>query len=89
MHRFILSVTIAISLAAAAGCAARPAHSAVAPSVSVAASTAKDPSWCPPGEMEVSYGDAREGAARTEEATVMKPNSTERPNIGAVHAAVY
>lgn len=89
MHRFILLVTIAISLAAAAGCGARPAHSAVSPSASVAENAAKDPSWCPPGEMEVSYGESREAAAHREEATVMKPNSSERPNRGAVHAAVY
>lgn len=88
MHRFILSVTIAISLSAAVGCGARPAHSAVSPSGSIA-DVSKDPSWCPPGEMEVSYGEGREGAEKKEEATGMKPNSSERPNIGAVHAAVY
>lgn len=89
MHRFILLVTLAISLSAAVGCGARPAHSAIAPSTSVA-DLSKDPSWCPPGEMEVSYGgEGREASGKKEEATVMKPNASARPNLGAVHAAVY
>ena len=88
MHRFILSVTIAISLAAAAGCGARAAHPVAAPSGAVA-DLSKDPSWCPPGQMEVSYGETPASAGHAEEATVIKPNATERPNIGAVHAAVY
>ncbi len=87
MHRFILSVTIAISLSAAVGCGAQSA-SAKAPATAVA-DLSKDPSWAPPGEMEVSYGESREAASKKDETIEMKPNASARPNIGAVHAAVY
>lgn len=89
MHRFICFVTAAIALSAAAGCGA---HATSAPPATSAAATtsATDPSWCPPEETEIAYGDdARDTQLRRPEATTIKPNASERPNLGAVHAAVY
>ena len=86
MNRFLLlSVTLIASLAAATGCA----HSTRA--ASVAEMSTSDPSWCPPGEMDLSIGDAREAAPKRGSArkVEMKPNTSQRPTRGAVHAAVY
>lgn len=87
MNRFLLlSVTLIASLAAATGCA----HSTRASSL--AEMSTNDPSWCPPGEMDLSIGDAREAApkrASAKRVETMKPNAAQRPTRGAVHAALY
>ena len=93
MNRFLLLVTIGASLAAAAGCGASAArHSAVPAATAVAEVSTSDPSWTPPGEMEVSYGeDAREASEprALRPSTEIKPNAADKPVRGAVHAAVY
>jgi hypothetical protein len=90
MKRFILSVTMVLSLAAAAGCGAHSARHSATPAASNVADLSSDPSWCPPGE-EFSVGDARGVApSKHEERNLeMKPNAAQRPTQGAVHAAVY
>lgn len=92
MYRFILSLTMVVSLAAASGCGATATarHSAT-PAGSNVADVSSDPSWCPPGE-DFQIGDARTTTPATpkrEEATTMHPNAAKRPTAGAVHAAVY
>lgn len=92
MYRFILSVTMVVSLAAASGCGAHAARHSATPAGSNVADVSMDPSWQPPGE-DFQIGDAR-GATATpsqkhEEASQLHPNAAKRPNAGAVHAAVY
>ena len=93
MNRFLLLVTIGASLAAATGCGASAArHSAVPANGAIAEVSTSDPSWSPPGEMEVSYGEdapdtAQQRAPRA--STEIKPNAAAKPVRGAVHAAVY
>lgn len=91
MYRFILSVTMVVSLAAASGCGAHAARHSATPAGSNVADVSQDPSWCPPGE-DFQIGEAR-GATATppkhEEASHIHPNAAKRPNAGAVHAAVY
>jgi hypothetical protein len=92
MHRCLLLVTIVASLAAAAGCSARGGRHAAVPGASVADhSTTNDPSWTPPGEMEVSYGEGRADVMRRtpKGSEQIKPNAAQKPMHGAVHAAVY
>lgn len=85
MTRFLLLVTMGVSLAAAAGCGASTHHSAIHSNTAVAS----DPSWCPPGE-EFSVGDGRSTQVKREHAsTQMKPNAAQRPTRGAVRAAIY
>jgi len=87
MTRFLLLVTMGVSLAAAAGCGAGTHHSAIHSGTAV--SQANDPSWCPPGE-EFSVGDGRAAQLKREQAsTQMKPNAAQRPTRGAVRAAIY
>jgi hypothetical protein len=50
MYRFILSVTMVVSLAAASGCGAHAARHSAVPAGSNVADVSSDPSWCPPGE---------------------------------------
>lgn len=90
MYRFILSVTMVVSLAAASGCGAHAARHSATPAGSNVADVSSDPSWCPPGE-EFSIGEARTTTPtiKKEEAIDMKPNAAKRPTAGAVHAAVY
>lgn len=90
MDRFILSVTMVVSLAAASGCGARAARHSATPAGANVADVSSDPSWCPPGE-DFQVGDARTAPSTTkrEEATTMHPNAAQRPSSGAVHAAVY
>ena len=93
MNQFLLLVTIGASLAAAAGCGASAArHSAVPAGTAVAEVSTSDPSWSPPGEMEISYGDDARGASEPttpRASTEIKPNAADKPVRGAVHAAVY
>lgn len=92
MYRFILSVTMIVSLAAASGCGATAARHSATPAASNVADVSSDPSWCPPGE-DFQIGEARATTATTaakhEEASTMHPNAAQRPTAGAVHAAVY
>jgi hypothetical protein len=91
MYRFILSVTMVVSLAAASGCGAHAARHSATPAGSNVADVSKDPSWCPPGE-DFQISEARTTttpAAKHEEASSMHPNAAKRPTSGAVHAAVY
>ena len=92
MYRFILSLTMVVSLAAASGCGASAAarHSATPAGTNVA-DVSSDPSWCPPGEdFQVSEAKTTATPApKREEATSIHPNAAKRPTTGAVHAAVY
>lgn len=91
MYRFILSVTMVVSLAAASGCGAQAARHSATPGGSNVADVSKDPSWCPPGE-DFQIGEARTTAAtpkKHEDASHIHPNAAQRPTNGAVHAAVY
>lgn len=91
MYRFILSVTMIVSLAAASGCGAQAARHSATPAGSTVADVSSDPSWCPPGE-DFQVNDARSTPSSTtkqEEATTLHPNAANRPTTGAVHAAVY
>jgi hypothetical protein len=91
MYRFILSVTMVVSLAAASGCGAAAARHSATPAGSNVADVSNDPSWCPPGE-DFQIGEARTATPTTtkhEEASSIHPNAAKRPTTGAVHAAVY
>jgi hypothetical protein len=88
MHRSLLVVTMVVSLAASAGCARSGLHSAVPNGTAV--SQANDPSWCPPGEdFQINDGHSAAAIKKEERSTEMKPNGAQRPQKGAVHAAVY
>jgi hypothetical protein len=91
MYRFILSVTMVVSLAAASGCGAHAARHSATPAGSNLADVSSDPSWCPPGE-DFQVGDAKTTAtpaAKHGDASRMHPNAANKPMSGAVHAAVY
>lgn len=91
MYRFILSVTMVVSLAAASGCGARAARHSATPAGSNVADVSTDPSWCPPGE-DFEVGDAKSTithGAKQDDPSRMHPNAAKRPTSGAVHAAVY
>ena len=92
MYRFILSVTMVVSLAAASGCGASAARHSATPAGSNVADVSKDPSWCPPGE-DFEIGEARATTTvapkKRNDASHIHPNAAKRPTTGAVHAAVY
>ena len=90
MYRFILSVTMVVSLAAASGCGAGAARHSATPAGSNVADVSSDPSWCPPGE-EFQVGDAKATLThvKRDDASHMQPNAAKRPTSGAVHAAIY
>jgi hypothetical protein len=91
MYRFILSVTMVVSLAAASGCGAQAARHSATPAGSNVADVSSDPSWCPPGE-DFQVGDAKTTAtpsAKHDDASHIHPNEAKKPTSGAVHAAVY
>jgi hypothetical protein len=92
MYRFILSVTMVVSLAAASGCGAHAARHSATPAGSNVADVSNDPSWCPPGE-DFQIGDARGATTSTpkkhDDASHIHPNAAKRPTTGAVHAALY
>lgn len=91
MYRFILSVTMVVSLAAASGCGAHGARHSAVPTGSNIADVSSDPSWCPPGE-DFTIVEGKANAAtplKKDDAIDMKPNAAKRPTAGAVHAAVY
>ena len=91
MYRFILSVTMVVSLAAASGCGAQSARHSAVPAGSNVADLSSDPSWCPPGE-DFMVGDARAATKTAKKERIIidvKPNAAKRPTTGAVHAAVY
>jgi hypothetical protein len=91
MYRFILSVTMVVSLAAASGCGATAARHSATPAGSNVADVSQDPSWCPPGE-DFQVGDAKTTtthAVKHEDASHIHPNAAKKPMSGAVHAAVY
>ena len=92
MYRFILSVTMVVSLAAASGCGASAARHSATPAGSNVADVSQDPSWCPPGE-DFQVGEAKAAHAtphtKRDDASHIHPNAAKRPVTGAVHAAVY
>lgn len=91
MYRFILSVTMVVSLAAAAGCGAQAARHSATPASSNVADVSNDPSWCPPGEdFSIVESKTTPTTKQHEDVTTqMKPNAAQKPMQGAVHAAVY
>jgi hypothetical protein len=91
MYRFILSVTMVVSLAAAAGCGATAARHSATPAGSNVADVSNDPSWCPPGE-DFEVGEAKATPTprmKRGDASHIHPNAAKKPTSGAVHAAVY
>ena len=92
MYRFILSVTMVVSLAVASGCGASAARHSATPAGSNVADVSQDPSWCPPGE-DFQVSDAKPAhapaAKHHDDASHIHPNAAKKPTSGAVHAAVY
>lgn len=92
MRLVILSSLIVSSLVAVTGCGASGSHHASSPSSMNVADTSSDPSWTPPGEMNVKFVESAPSSERkaqpTHEAMTMQPNKRVIVK-NALHAATY
>lgn len=86
----VLSLLLAISgLAGAAGCSASNA-SMPTPATTTIADGSRDPSWTPPGELDVSIAEPSRasGAPAVNAESMPRPNRRAIPR-GQLHAAMY
>ena len=90
MRLTILCSLMLSALLAATGCSVSgqaTRHSSL-PSTNIA-DTSRDPSWTPPGEMDLAIGDAKESQMRSDTAESMpQPNRREIVSH-QIHAATY
>lgn len=89
MRLTILCSLMLSALLAATGCSVSgqaTRHSSLPSNI---AETSRDPSWTPPGEMDLTIGDAKESQVRSDIAESMpQPNRREIVSH-QIHAATY
>ena len=92
MRLAILSSLIISGLFAATGCSVsgQAARHSATPAPTHVADTSNDPSWTPPGEMDLAIGDAKTGEATKNEIVEAMPQPNKREVLrNQLHAATY
>ena len=89
MIRSSILVLVVGSLFAVTGCGAKASHAhAASPVAQVTTESTSDPSWNPPEEMEMTFGEGARAVPRNEAAHALHIPKQEKPR-GVVHAAAY